>query len=60
MENHNGLKLALKIRSICRRAAAEGKTRVRPATLRQIDRHIRQLSKNAGIGQLDLFTAGMG
>ncbi len=58
MDNHNGLKLVLKIRSICRRAAAEGKTQVRPATLRQIDRHIRQMRKNAGVGQLDLFAAG--
>ena len=46
MENHNGLKLMLAIRRICNRAAAEGKTHVRPATLRRMDRQIRQLRKS--------------
>lgn len=43
MENHNGLQLVLKIRNICCRAAAEGKTKVSPATLRLIDKQIKQL-----------------
>ena len=45
MENHNGLKLMMAIRRICNRAAAEGKTIVRPTTLRQIDRQISQMRK---------------
>lgn len=45
MENHNGLKLMMAIRRICNRAAAEGKTTVRPATLRQMDRQISRMRK---------------
>ena len=45
MKNQNGLKLMMAIRRICSRAAAEGKTSVRPATLRQMDKQIRQLRK---------------
>ena len=45
MENHNGLKLMMAIRRICNRAAKEGKTTVRPATLRQMDRQISQMRK---------------
>jgi hypothetical protein len=43
----------LAIRRICSRAAAEGKTQVRPATLRQMDRHIRSLRKTIKAGQPD-------
>jgi hypothetical protein len=61
MENHNelnnGLKLVQKVRDICRRAAAEGKTTVRPATLRRIDRQIRQMSHALRDSQPDLFSA---
>ena len=53
MKNHNGLKLMMAIRRICSRAAAEGKTQVRPATLRQMDRHIRSLRKTIKTGQPD-------
>ncbi|MBS4097551.1 MAG: hypothetical protein KGZ83_12035 [Sulfuricella sp.] len=56
MENHNGLKLVMKIRGICCRAAAQGKTKVRPATLRQIDRQIRTMSKAVRAAQSDLFS----
>ena len=45
MENHNGLKLMMAIRRICNRAAKEGKTTVRPTTLRQMDRQISQMRK---------------
>jgi hypothetical protein len=45
MENHNGLKLMMAIRRICNRAAKEGKTTVRPATMRQMDRQISQKRK---------------
>ena len=48
MKKHNGLKLMLAIRRICSRAAAEGKTNVRPATLRQMDKQIRHLRKSIG------------
>ena len=53
MKDSNGLKLMLAIRRICQRAAAEGKTTVSPATMRQMDRHIRQMRKNlrAGVAQ---------
>lgn len=50
MENHNGLKLMMAIRRICNRAAAEGKTTVRPATIRQIDRQISQMRKSIKAG----------
>jgi len=53
MKKHNGLKLMLAIRRICGRAAAEGKTQVRPATLRQMDRQIRSLRKTIKAGQPD-------
>jgi len=53
MENQNGLKLILAIRRICGRAATEGKTFVRPATLRRIDRQISQLRKTIESGQAD-------
>ncbi len=46
MGKQNGLKLVLAIRRICNRAAAEGKTTVRPATLRQMDRQISQMRKS--------------
>ncbi|MDD5328656.1 MAG: hypothetical protein PHX38_01520 [Sulfuricella sp.] len=46
MGKQNGLKLVLAIRRICSRAAAEGKTTVRPATLRQMDRQISQMRKS--------------
>jgi len=56
MENHhNGLNLILKLRSICCRAAAEGKTTVRPATLHLINKQIRQMRKT--VRQADLFSA---
>ncbi len=45
MGSHNGLKLMMAIRRICNRAAAEGKTTVRPATLRRMDRQISQVRK---------------
>ena len=45
MENHNGLKLMMAVRRICNRAAAQGKTSVRPATLRQMDKHINRMRK---------------
>ena len=47
MENHNGLKLVLKVRNICCRAAAQGKTKLSPATLRSIDKQIEQLRNRA-------------
>ena len=50
MENHNGLKLMMAIRRICNRAAAEGKTTVRPATLRQMDKHINRMRKTIKAG----------
>lgn len=57
MKNHNGLKLAQEIRRICCRAAEEGKTHVRRATLRTIDKQIRQLRKSAHkVQQPDLFS----
>lgn len=54
MENHNGLKLMMAIRRICNRAAAEGKTNVRPATLRQIDRQISRMRKTLKAGASEL------
>jgi hypothetical protein len=50
MENHNGLKLMMAIRRICNRAAAEGKTTVRPATLRQMDKQISRMRKTLKAG----------
>ena len=61
MENHTGLQLILKVRGICCRAAAEGKTTLSAATLRRIDKQIRQMSKAARAGQRDFgFAAGPG
>ncbi len=53
MENHNGLKLMMAIRRICNRAAAEGKTTVRPATLRRMDRQISRMRKTLKAGQTE-------
>lgn len=39
------LELTLAIQRICRRATAEGKTQVRPATLRKLERYIGRLRK---------------
>lgn len=50
MENPNGLKLIMAIRRICSRAAAEGKTTLRPATLRRIDRQINQMRRSIKAG----------
>lgn len=50
MGNHNGLKLMMAIRRICNRAAAEGKTTVRPTTLRRMDRQISQMRKTLKAG----------
>lgn len=44
----NRLALTLAIQRICHRATAEGKTRVRPATLRKMERQVRQLRKESG------------
>jgi len=60
MENHNGLKLMMAIRRICNRAAAEGKTIVRPTTLRQIDRQISRMRKTLKAGPSEQpFTASL-
>lgn len=45
MDKHNRLELMLAIRRICRKAAAEGKTHMRKATLRKMDVQINQLKK---------------
>ena len=44
----NRLALTLAIQRICRRASAEGKTVVRPATLRKMERQVSQLRKAMG------------
>ncbi|OIP12674.1 MAG: hypothetical protein AUK53_07350 [Betaproteobacteria bacterium CG2_30_59_46] len=60
MENHNGLKLMMAIRRICNRAAAEGKTTVRPDTLRRIDKYISQMRKTLKTGPSEkAFTASL-
>lgn len=60
MEKHNGLKLMMAIRRICNRAAEEGKTTVRPATLRQMDRHISRMRKTLKAGLSEkAFTASL-
>ena len=60
MENHNGLKLMMAIRRICNRAAAEGKTTVRPATLRQMDKHISRMRKTIKAGMpVKAYTASL-
>lgn len=46
MSKHNPLELMLSIRRICRRASAEGKTTLRPATVRKMDRQINQVRKS--------------
>lgn len=45
MDKHNRLELMLAIRRICHKAAAEGKTHMRKATLRKMDVQINQLKK---------------
>lgn len=50
MDNSNGLKLMMAIRRICNRAAAEGKTTVRPATLRKMDKQISLMRKTIKSG----------
>jgi hypothetical protein len=45
MDKHNQLELMLAIRRICGRAAAEGKTRMRKATLRKMDAQINQVKR---------------
>lgn len=52
MHKHNQLELMLAIRRICGRAAAEGKTRMRPTTLRKMDAQISRLQKLAGHSSL--------
>jgi hypothetical protein len=47
MEKHKQLELMQAIRRICGRAVAEGKTHVRPATMRKMDAQIRRLRKLA-------------
>jgi len=44
----NRLALTLAIQRICRRATAEGKTVMRAATLRKMERQISQLRKSMG------------
>ena len=46
----NRLALTLAIQRICQRATAEGKTMVRPATLRKMERQVSQLRKAVGAG----------
>lgn len=48
MSKNNQLELMLAIRRICGRAAAEGKTKMRTATLRKMDAQINQLKKLNG------------
>lgn len=48
MKSENRLALTLAIQRICRRATAEGKTRVRPTTLRKMERQVSQLRKAMG------------
>lgn len=45
MDRHNQLELMLAIRRICHKAAAEGKTHMRKATLRKMDVQINQMKK---------------
>lgn len=45
MDKHNQLELMLAIRRICGRAAAEGKTHLRAATLRRMDAQIKRVKK---------------
>jgi ribosomal protein S10 len=48
LKSENRLALTLAIQRICRRATAEGKTMVRPATLRKMERQVSQLRKAMG------------
>ena len=48
LRSENRLALTLAIQRICRRATAEGKTVVRPATLRKMERQVSQLRKAMG------------
>ncbi|BCB25923.1 hypothetical protein SKTS_08090 [Sulfurimicrobium lacus] len=45
LKTETRLALTLAIQRICQRATAEGKTRVRPATLRKMERHVSELRK---------------
>jgi hypothetical protein len=45
MSKHNQLELMLAIRRICGKAAAEGKTHMRTATLRKMDAQINRMKK---------------
>ena len=49
LRTENRLALTLAIQRICHRATAEGKTRVRPATLRKMERQVSQLRKAVGV-----------
>lgn len=49
LRSENRLALTLAIQRICRRATAEGKTMVRPATLRKMERQVSQLRKAMGV-----------
>ncbi len=49
LRTENRLALTLAIQRICHRATAEGKTRVRPATLRKMERQVSQLRKAMGV-----------
>lgn len=48
LKKETRLALTLAIQRICRRATAEGKTRVRPATLRKMEQQVSQLRKAMG------------
>lgn len=48
MSKHNQLELMLAIRRICGRAAAEGKTHMRTATLRKMDAQIDRMRQLHG------------
>jgi hypothetical protein len=45
LKSETRLALTLAIQRICRRATAEGKTQVRPATLRKMESQVNQLRK---------------
>ncbi len=47
----NRLALTLAIQRICQRAKAEGKTMVRPATLRKMERQVSQLRKAMAVNR---------
>lgn len=52
MNQHKQLELMQAIRRICSRAVAEGKTRVRPATMRKMDAQIKRLQQSAAHSSL--------